>query len=280
MTKLIAMGSGGMKPSTPVIGTATDTALGGSVSVAFTPSTYIGKGTITYTATSTPGSITGSSATSPITVSGLTNGTSYTFTVVGTTNYGVSSDSTAASNSATPSAPNPAWDSIASITTTVTNSFIFSSIPQTYKHLAIMMVARSNDAAITSVDYSNIRFNGDSASNYGSGQGITYTEASSTPSIQGATTSVTGGRIQFAVAPNASVYAYSMMYILDYATTVTRKQVLYRAGEDQASTNANSGGIFGAATMTTKTDAVTSIQFLYNSNATSGLYITLFGIKG
>ena len=50
--------SGGKKPTTPTIGTATDGGTGTTVSVAFTPSTYIGKGTITYTATSSPGSLT------------------------------------------------------------------------------------------------------------------------------------------------------------------------------------------------------------------------------
>jgi len=95
--------SGGSKPTTPTIGTAT--AGDASASVPFTASSYVGKGTITYTATSSPGGVTGTSATSPITVSGLTNGTSYTFTVVGSTNYGVSSGASGASNSVTPVNP-------------------------------------------------------------------------------------------------------------------------------------------------------------------------------
>ena len=39
--------SGGKKPTTPTIGTASDGGTGTTVSVAFTPSTYIGKSTIT-----------------------------------------------------------------------------------------------------------------------------------------------------------------------------------------------------------------------------------------
>jgi hypothetical protein len=92
--------SQGKKPTTPVIGTAT--ALNASASVAFTPSTYIGKSGITYTATSTPGGFTGSNTVSPITVGGLNNGTAYTFTVVGSTASGVPSDASAFSNSVTP----------------------------------------------------------------------------------------------------------------------------------------------------------------------------------
>jgi uncharacterized protein (TIGR02145 family) len=50
-----------------------------------------------YTVTSSPGGITGTGSGSPITVSGLTNGTSYTFTVVATNAIGNSSPSTASS---------------------------------------------------------------------------------------------------------------------------------------------------------------------------------------
>ena len=70
--------------------------------VSFTAPSDTGGGVISaYTATSTPGSITGSASTSPITVTGLTNGTAYTFTVKATTQFGTSPES-ASSNSVTP----------------------------------------------------------------------------------------------------------------------------------------------------------------------------------
>lgn len=97
--------SEGKKPTTPVIGTAT--AGNATASVPFTPSTYIGKGTITYFATSSPGGIQGTNTTTPISVTGLSNGTSYTFVVNGRTNYGVSSDTSSASNSVTPTGVTP-----------------------------------------------------------------------------------------------------------------------------------------------------------------------------
>ena len=53
-----------------------------SAQVSFVAPASTGGSVITgYTVTSTPGNITASGATSPITVTGLTNGTSYTFTV-------------------------------------------------------------------------------------------------------------------------------------------------------------------------------------------------------
>ena len=89
----------GTVPGAPTIGTAT----GGNAqaTVAFTAPTSNGGSAITsYTATSTPGSKTGTCTTSPCTVTGLTNGTAYTFKVTATNVAGTGTAS-AASNSVT-----------------------------------------------------------------------------------------------------------------------------------------------------------------------------------
>tara|TARA_R110000868_G_scaffold68352_5_gene202001 strand:+ start:341 stop:1249 length:909 start_codon:yes stop_codon:yes gene_type:complete len=87
-------------PNAPTIGTAT--AGGGSASVTFTAPSDVGGGAITgYSVVSTPSGIIGTGASSPITVSGLSIGTAYTFKVFATNAYGPSPLS-AASNSATP----------------------------------------------------------------------------------------------------------------------------------------------------------------------------------
>jgi hypothetical protein len=89
-------------PDAPVIGTAVgDNA---SAYVTFFAPTNVGGSAITaYTVVSSPGGFTGTGASSPVTVSGLTNGTAYTFKVFATNSYGPSALS-AASNSATPAA--------------------------------------------------------------------------------------------------------------------------------------------------------------------------------
>jgi len=93
-------------PDAPTIGTATagDT----EATVDFTAPTNDGGATITsYTATSLPGSITGTltqAGSGTITITGLTNGTAYTFTVTATNAIGTGVAS-AASNSVTPTAP-------------------------------------------------------------------------------------------------------------------------------------------------------------------------------
>lgn len=92
-------------PGAPTIGTAT--AGNTTASVAFTAPTCTGypAGVTSYTVTSTPGCITASGASSPISVTGLTNGTSYTFKVKALGSSGLFSPCSAASNSVTPALP-------------------------------------------------------------------------------------------------------------------------------------------------------------------------------
>ena len=87
-------------PNAPVIGTATPS--NASTSVAFSvPSSDGGAAITQYRAISTPGSFANTGTSSPIVVSGLSNGTPYTFTVRATNSVGNSAESSA-SNSSTP----------------------------------------------------------------------------------------------------------------------------------------------------------------------------------
>ena len=98
--------SDGRKPGTPIIGTAT--AGNTQATVAFTAPSYLGKpdSPLTYTAISSPSSIQNTGSGSPITVTGLSNGTSYSFTVK-LSNTVLDSDFSSSSNNITPAGATP-----------------------------------------------------------------------------------------------------------------------------------------------------------------------------
>ena len=76
-------------PNAPTIGTAT--AGNGQVSVAFTAPANVGGSAISsYRVLANPGGIGATTSSSPVTVSGLTNGTTYTFSVAAVNSYGFS----------------------------------------------------------------------------------------------------------------------------------------------------------------------------------------------
>lgn len=98
--------SDGRKPGTPIIGTAVAGA--NQATVNFTAPSYTGKpnSSLTYTAVSSPSSIQATGSSSPIVVTGLNAGTSYTFTVK-LNNTIMDSDFSLSSNSVAPTAPGP-----------------------------------------------------------------------------------------------------------------------------------------------------------------------------
>jgi len=92
-------------PGAPTIGTATRG--NAQASVTFTAPAITGGSAITgYTITSSSGGFTATSVASPLVITGLTNGTAYSFTVTATNDVGTSAPS-AASNSVTPTLPPP-----------------------------------------------------------------------------------------------------------------------------------------------------------------------------
>ena len=105
---MIAGGTYSTKPDAPTIGSATATGTT-TATVAFTaPARNGGVAISSYTATSSPGGITGTlsqAGSGTITVTGLTTGTAYTFTVTATNSVGTSVASSASNSITTYLAP-------------------------------------------------------------------------------------------------------------------------------------------------------------------------------
>ena len=261
-------------PDAPTIGAVTDANTGTSVTVAFTAATTGGAVT-TFTATSTPGTITGTSATSPITVSGLTDGTAYTFKVKGTNSTATGPES-AASASVTPTfSPLGAYDSIA--TTTVGSggaaSISFTSIPSTYTHLQIRGLGRNNSAS-TQFDDIKIQFNSDTASNYRFhqvyGTGASAAAYASPSTTYNAALLAQGGN-------TAGIFAVNTIDLLDYANTNKYKTTRILNGYDKN----GSGFISLTSGLWMSTSAVTRIDL----TPLTGSFVeyssfALYGIKG
>lgn len=106
-------------PQAPTIGTAT--AGSAQATITFTANATGGKSITTFTSTASPAAGSGSAASSPITHTGLTNGTAYTFTVTATNANGTSLAS-AASNSVT-----PALNVFAGVATNTSSAGLYST---------------------------------------------------------------------------------------------------------------------------------------------------------
>ena len=263
---------------TVTIGTATDGGDGVSASVPFTAGSVATGGPVNYfTATSTPGSFTANASTSPITVSGLTAGTAYTFKVKAGNATGFSSaGDSAASNSVTPVQPG-VFESIATLSGSGVSTVTFSSIPSTYKSLQIRFTGRLATQTGGSLYNTYMRFNGDTSANY------------TWHAIRGTNTAVltygSTGATYFDIEEtmpdstiSANIFSAAIVDIHDYASTTKNKTVRAIHGTE---TNSTAGRIWLSSTVWLNTSAVTSITLYTNAagNFATGTSFALYGVK-
>lgn len=265
----------------PTIGTATDAVTGGTVSVPFTAgSTEIGGPVFSYRAVSNPGSITGTSTSSPITVSGLTNDTAYTFTVAAVNPTGTGPFS-AASNSVTPTIPPTSFESIASATVGTGGIITFSSIPSTYKHLQLRFITKSTYST-AHLGWGNsmvLVINGSSTTSYSHflyGNGTSVTGASGSGdnyiNIYGTNASSASGM--------ANMFSAGIVDIHDYTSTTKLKTFTTFAGLEINSAASQAGPALNSGFISS-TAAISNIT-VYSAfdNFASGSVFSLYGIKG
>jgi hypothetical protein len=250
-------------PDRPTIGTATGVGL--TASITFTAATTGGTPT-TFTATSNPGSLTGTASSSPITVSGLTGDTSYTFTVTAGNSTGTSPASSA-SNSITAVDPvSGGYDSLATTRVgTAVSSVVFAGIPSGYKTLELRSYARStggSDALVSLNGTSAVRRHILYATGTGSAVGSSATD--------GYVLTTTGS------GSNALNFGPNILQIIDYASTTKTKSIRSFGGND----NDGSGNVVFTSGLWTTLEPLNHITLVPASgNWDVGSHFALYGIK-
>lgn len=173
-------------------------------------------------------------------------------------------------------APSGAYDSIA--TTTVgaggASSITFSSIPSTYTHLQVRLLARTNRAAVS--DYGIVTLNSDSGANYSyhylQGDGSSATAGSSTNSNY-----VFMDKFA-ASSAGSNVFGTVILDVLDYTNTNKYKTTRSLGGYD----NNGDGVIELTSGNWRNTNAITSITIAPGAGTSFNQYssFALYGVKG
>ncbi len=245
------------------------------MSVTFTAST-LGPTASSFSLTSSSG-VTGSGASSPLTLQEVATGT-YTYSVSGVNANGTG-PSSAASNSvvvASLFAPSGAYDSIATATVGSggTSSVTFSSISQSYTNLELRWIYRMRDySAVASQAY--IYFNGVRNGLYSlhtlSGNG----SAASADGNGGLSETY----IQFGTGPTATANAFGagVTSFLDYTNTNKNKTMRSLSGYD----NNGSGSMVINSGLIPITAALTTFVITpQDGNFAEYSQFALYGIKG
>jgi large repetitive protein len=260
-------------PQAPTIGTAS--AADQSATLTFTAGANGGSSITNYkysTDNSTYTAFSPAQTSSPLSISGLTNGTSYSFYLKAVNANGDSAASSI-SNSITPAAP--PFQSIATITVTspTQSSIVFNSIPTNLKNLQIRAIHR-NDWSINMREELIMRFNSDSTSGnyewyYFEGDGSATLGAGGSGSASSIGCGVLGGD-----AMPANTFGYSLIDIYDYNNSNKKKTVKTYSGVEN-----NGGWTWNRSGIWNSTNAITSIT-LTSANGKNFKQYTTFALYG
>jgi len=227
----IISGSGKTAPSAPTIGTATDVGSGrtfvsgGRADVTFTAPAYTGRSPITsYTVTSNTGGFTGTGASSPISVTGLTPGNAYTFTVTATNAIGTSSASSA-SNSITATTI-PETPTITSATRT-SNTAVSIAFTGATGGSAITAVTATSSPSV-SITSSGTSSPMTATATYSQGTGYTFTITATNANGTSSSSSASGSVTPYAL-PTLGAFSVAT----DYPTATGR----YVTGSSSSTSN-------------------------------------------
>jgi hypothetical protein len=172
------------------------------------------------------------------------------------------------------------FESIATLTASGgETSLTFSSIPSTYKHLQLRILAKDTTNNTDDAGYS-LRFNGISTTVYDfhrlKSDGST---ASANGTVNQSSMSFTYGAVASGAAA-ASMFGVGIIDIHDYTDTSKNKTVRALVGSNINSTGTSTGIALNSG-LWRSTAAISSITFLPNLTAfAAGSTFSLYGIKG
>jgi hypothetical protein len=158
--------------------------------------------------------------------------------------------------------------------TTSAASIDFSSIPSTYTHLQLRIIARSDYADI--LTGGRLRFNSDTGSNYAwhrlYGDGASATASASTSQTQIRIDRMTG------TSAGTNTFGVMVTDVLDYGNTNKYTTIRSLGGYD----NNGNGWAVLASGLWMNTAAVTSISFanIDGGNLIANTQVALYGIRG
>lgn len=154
---------------------------------------------------------------------------------------------------------------------------VFSSIPSTYKHLQLRVMARSTRGSY--YDEWRLRVNGDTGANYahhrlwGTGSSLSASSGASATSIDPLMPSTD------AATPDS--YTVGIIDIHDYASTTKLKTIRAFGGNDTNYTASNNGVVVLHSSLWQSTSAITSLTFsLAVSSYAEKSTFALYGMVG
>jgi hypothetical protein len=176
----------------------------------------------------------------------------------------------------TPVPPYLAYDSIATVTGNGSaTSLSFTSIPSTYKHLQIRILARSTTTG-TGSGWIDAVFNSDSSSNYS----FHYLAGDGTSAVAGGGINRSTARIGLLWSSSnlANTFEATVCDILDYQNTNKYKTTRSLIG---GNTNTGYSEIYLASNSWRSTSAISQIDLTAGGwTFATGTSIALYGIKG
>lgn len=163
--------------------------------------------------------------------------------------------------------PEGAYDSLATVTLTgSTASLTFAGIPTTYKHLQLRTLAQqASTGGYVEIILNDATFN---RRHYLYGNGSS--------ALAGQDTTNAPGIFSSAFSSGSSVFAGSIIDILDYTSTTKNKVTRSLGGVD----NNGSGAIYLMSSLYTSSSAITSMTInAISQNFTANSTFALYGVK-